>query len=167
MCYIPRDGVGINGYIGLIVFYITGMILGSISAKILADKVLGVENRYENLFSSSRLKPIDGFLEFIKENADVAYHFVADRFGAAETDSLQRLKPGTGKIVNLDGEKMAVYRDEAGAIHALSPVCTHAGCIVNFNAAECTWDCPCHGGRYTITGEVLTGPPTKGLPSIL
>lgn len=173
--YIPADGLP---YIGQIpfradgVFTATGfngngMMLGSVSAKILADKVLAVENEYENLFSPSRLKPVDGFLEFVKENADVAFHFVADRFGVDETDSLQRLKPGTGKIVKLDGEKMAVYRDEAGAIHALSPVCTHAGCIVNFNAAECTWDCPCHGGRFAIDGSVLTGPPTKGLPSIL
>lgn len=173
--YIPADGLP---YIGQIPFMAdgvltatgyngNGMMLGSVSAKILADNVLGVENKYENLFSPSRLKPVDGFLEFVKENADVAYHFVADRFGVAETDSLQRLKPGTGKIVKLDGEKMAVYRDESGAIHALSPVCTHAGCIVNFNAAECTWDCPCHGGRYAINGQVLTGPPTKALPSIL
>ena len=173
--YIPADGLPYIGQIPFIadgVFTATGfngngMMLGSISAKILADKVLGVENRYQDLFSPSRLKPVDGFLEFVKENADVAYHFVADRFGVDETDSLQRLKPGTGKIVKLDGEKMAVYRDEGGVIHALSPVCTHAGCIVNFNAAECTWDCPCHGGRFAIDGSVLTGPPTQALPPIL
>jgi glycine/D-amino acid oxidase-like deaminating enzyme/nitrite reductase/ring-hydroxylating ferredoxin subunit len=173
--YIPADGLP---YIGQIPFMAdgvytatgyngNGMMLGSISAKILADKVLGVENKYENLFSSSRIKPIDGFLEFVKENADVAYHFVADRFGLEETDSLQQLQPGTGEIVKFNDKKMAVYRDKEGTIHALSPVCTHAGCIVNFNAAECTWDCPCHGGRYAIDGTVLTGPPTKPLSQIL
>jgi len=59
-----------------------------------------------------------------------------------------------------------VYRDEDGSIHALNPTCTHAGCIVNFNPAERTWDCPCHGGRFAIDGSVLTGPPTEALQQI-
>lgn len=172
--YIPADGFP---YIGQIPFMAdgiltatgfngNGMMLGSISAKILADQVLGVENKYSQLFSPHRIKPIDSFMELVKENADVAYHFVADRFGIPETDSLNRLRPGTGKIVELDGTKLAVYRDENGTVNALNPTCTHAGCLVNFNSAECTWDCPCHGGRYAIDGSVITGPPTKALQQI-
>ena len=172
--YIPADGFPYVGQIpfaadGILTatgFNGNGMMLGSISAKILADMVLGIDNRYTRIFSPSRIKPIDGFMEFVKENADVAYHFVADRFGIPETDSVNRLHPGTGKVVELDGENIAVYKDDAGEIHALSPVCTHAGCIVNFNAAEGTWDCPCHGGRYAINGDVITGPPTKALKQI-
>ena len=143
-----------------------GMMLGSISGKILSDLALGKVNAYADLFSPSRLKPMDGFSEFVKENADVAYHFVADRINIHETDSLQRIKPGTGKVVEVDGEKIAAYRDENGVIHALSPVCTHAKCIVNWNSSERTWDCPCHGARYDIDGAVLTGPATKDLPKI-
>ena len=173
--YIPADGLPYVGQIPFMddgVYTATGfngngMMLGSISGRILADKVLGIESKYEQIFSSSRIKPIDGFTEFVKENADVAYRFVADRFGVEEKDSLQQLQPGTGQVVEFNDKKMAVYRDKEGAIHALDPVCTHAGCIVNFNAAECTWDCPCHGGRFAIDGSVLTGPPTKGLEQIL
>ncbi|GAA4099183.1 FAD-dependent oxidoreductase [Mucilaginibacter panaciglaebae] len=172
--YVPADGFP---YIGQIPFMAdgiltatgfngNGMMLGTISAKILADQAIGVANRYSEIFSTSRIKPIDGFTEFVKENADVAYHLVADRFGIPETDSLERLVPGTGKVLEYDGKKLAVYRDEQGNIQALSPVCTHAGCIVNFNTSEKTWDCPCHGGRYNTDGSVITGPPTKALQQI-
>ena len=143
------------------------MMLGSISAKIISDLILGKKSKYEKIFSPSRIKPVDGFAEFVKENADVAYHFLADRMAIKETDSLKRLRPGTGKVVEVDGEKIAAYRDEQGTIHALSPVCTHAKCIVNWNSEEKSWDCPCHGARYDINGKVLTGPATKELERIL
>jgi len=68
--------------------------------------------------------------------------------------------------VEVDGEKIAAYKDEDGLIHALSPVCTHAACIVNWNSEEKSWDCPCHGARYDIEGRVLTGPATKDLPKL-
>jgi Rieske Fe-S protein len=137
--------------------------LGSIAGKILADLVQGKDSKYKQLFSPSRLKPVAGFSSFVKENADVAYHFVADRFNIHETDSIKRLSPGTGKVVEVDGKKIAAYRDDKGEIFALSPVCTHAGCIVNWNGEEKSWDCPCHGARYDIQGVVLTGPATINL----
>ncbi|UOE47928.1 FAD-dependent oxidoreductase [Mucilaginibacter sp. SMC90] len=172
--YVPVDGLPYIGQMPMAadgIFCATGyngngMMLGSIAARILSDLVLNKENKYEKLFSPSRIKPMDSFSEFVKENADVAYHFVADRVGIHETDSLKRLQPGTGKVVEIDGEKIAAYRDDDGVIHALSPVCTHAACVVNWNGAEKSWDCPCHGARYDIRGHVLTGPATKGLPAI-
>lgn len=172
--YVPVDGLPYVGQLPLAAegiycatgFNGNGMMLGSVSGRILADLVLGKDNPYAELFSTSRLKPIDGFTEFIKENADVAYHFVKDRIGVKETDSLKQLQPGTGKVVEVDGEMIAAYRDEDGEIHALSPVCTHAKCIVNWNGEEKSWDCPCHGARYDIAGQVLTGPATKALEVI-
>src|SRR6202000_294075 len=98
-----------------------------------ADLVRKRPSNYAELFSPSRIKPIDSFSEFVKENADVAYHFVADRVKVHETDSLKRLEPVPGKVEEIDGQKSAAYRDEQGRIHALSPVCTHAACIVNWN----------------------------------
>jgi glycine/D-amino acid oxidase-like deaminating enzyme/nitrite reductase/ring-hydroxylating ferredoxin subunit len=157
---MPRASDGIycaTGYNG------NGMMLGSIAGKLLSDLVRKRPNKYQDLFSPSRIKPVDGFSEFIKENADVAYRFVKDRFHIHETDSLKRLQAGTGRVVEVDGEKIAAYRDEQGTIHALSPVCTHAACIVNWNGEEKSWDCPCHGARYDIHGHVLTGPATKNL----
>lgn len=169
--YVPVDGLPYIGQMPLAADGIycatgyngNGMMLGSIAGKILSDLVSGNASKYEKLFSPSRIKPLDSFSEFVKENADVAYHFVADRVKIHETDSLKRLQPGTGKVVEVEGQKIAAYRDEKGIIHALSPVCTHAACIVNWNASEKSWDCPCHGARYDINGEVLNGPATRPL----
>lgn len=172
--YVPVDGLpyigqmpmradGIycaTGYNG------NGMMLGTISGAILSDIISGVENPLADLLSTKRLKPVDGFMEFVKENADVAYHFVADRLSVEEVDSLKSLQPGTGEVVKFEGKKVAAYRDENGTLHTLSPTCTHAGCIVSFNSQEKSWDCPCHGARYDLNGDVITGPATKALAKI-
>jgi len=172
--YVPVDGLpyigampmAANGIYCATGYNGNGMMLGSIAGKILADLIIGRESKYKKIFDPGRIKPIDSFSEFVKENADVAYHFVKDRFGIHETDSLKRLEPGMGKVVEVDGEKIAAYRDEKGMIHALNPVCTHAACIVNWNGTEKSWDCPCHGARYDIDGKVLTGPATKNLAKV-
>ena len=77
---------------------------------------------------------------------------------AAETKTPRYLRRGHGKIVDLDGKRVAAHRDLQGAVTTLSPFCTHMGCIVHWNTAESTWDCPCHGSRFKPTGEVLAGP---------
>ena len=77
--------------------------------------------------------------------------------------TLEDLKPGHGGVVRADGQRVAAYRDEGGRIHAVSPRCTHMGCTVDWNDAEKTWDCPCHGSRYTYDGEVIRGPATNAL----
>ena len=172
--YVPADGFP---YIGQMpeapagVYCATGyngngMMLGTIAGKILADLVQGKESKYAKIFSPSRLKPVAGFTAFVQENADVAYHFVADRFGIHEMESLKALPPGTGEVVEVDGKKIAAYRNDNGEIFALNPVCTHAGCIVNWNSEEKSWDCPCHGARFDIHGQVLTGPATAPLEAL-
>jgi len=172
--YVPVDGLP---YVGQLPFAAdgiycatgfngNGMMLGSVSAKILSDLILGKENPYADLFSTSRVKPVDSFTEFVKENSDVGYHFVADRLKIPHTDSLNRLAPGTGKIVEVDGKKVAAYKDGDGIVHALNPTCTHAACIVGWNSEEKSWDCPCHGARFDIDGKVLTGPATIDLEKI-
>lgn len=172
--YVPVDGLPYIGQMPMAADGIycatgyngNGMMLGSVAGKILADLISGKGSRYEKLFNPGRVKPVDSFNEFVKENADIAYHFIADRFKIKETDSLKRLSPGTGKLVEVDGKKIAAYRDNDGVIHALNPVCTHAACIVGWNSEEKSWDCPCHGARYDIDGNVLTGPATKNLQPI-
>ncbi len=143
-----------------------GMMLGSIAGKILTDLIVDGKSKYEKIFDPGRIKPMAGFKEFISENADVAYQFVASRFKAHEVDFLKRVQKDTGKLVEFDGRQIAVYRDAEGNIHALNPVCTHAKCIVNWNSEEKSWDCPCHGARYDIDGNVLNGPADKGLEQI-
>lgn len=143
-----------------------GMMYGTISGKIISDMILDKQSPYADLFSPIRIKPVAGFTEFVKENADVAYRFIADRFSSAKIDSLKDIKAGTGAIVKYDGEQLAVYKDAEGKVTALNPACTHAKCIVCFNPSETSWDCPCHGGRFDIHGKVLTGPPRADLEQI-
>jgi glycine/D-amino acid oxidase-like deaminating enzyme/nitrite reductase/ring-hydroxylating ferredoxin subunit len=172
--YVPADGLP---YIGKLpgfdddVYVATGfsgngITLGSISGRILSSLILGEENEYAKLFNPSRVKPVAGFAEFVKENADVAYRFVADRLSAQDIKSLDQIPPGEGAVVEYNNEKLAIYKDPEGQIHALNPVCTHAKCIVNWNTSEKSWDCPCHGARYSIDGEVLTGPANRALQKI-
>lgn len=143
-----------------------GMIHGTISAIVLSELILEGTSPYEKLFDPARVKPVAGFTEFVKENADVAGRFVGDRFGIEEIDSLGEIAAGTGKIIEYDGQKLGVYRKEDGEITALDPVCTHAGCIVQWNNSEKSWDCPCHGARFNCHGEVLTGPARKPLEQV-
>jgi glycine/D-amino acid oxidase-like deaminating enzyme/nitrite reductase/ring-hydroxylating ferredoxin subunit len=143
-----------------------GMQFGTLSAMIISDIILGNTNEFIDLFKPSRVKPIAGFSEFIKENADVAYHFIADRFSAEAIETLSEIRPGEGRLVDFENQKIAVYKSNSGKISALNPVCTHAKCIVNFNEEEKSWDCPCHGGRFDLDGKVLTGPPRHNLQKI-
>ncbi|OJH37832.1 FAD-dependent oxidoreductase [Cystobacter ferrugineus] len=143
----------------------TGMTFGTLAAMILSDLILGRDNRYASLYDATRVKPVAGARDFVHENAEVAFHFVADRLARPDTHDLSDVPPGEGRIVEVEGRKVAVYREASGGVHALSPVCTHLGCHVHWNNAERSWDCPCHGGRYSPTGEVLNGPPVKGLAS--
>jgi Rieske Fe-S protein len=89
--------------------------------------------------------------------------FVGGRLAKGERTPVAELARGEAKILQIEGDKTAVYRDERGAVHAVSPVCTHMGCLVDWNAAEKSWDCPCHGSRFDYDGRVLHGPAKKPL----
>ena len=143
-----------------------GVLFGSFAAVLLSDLILGIESPCEKLFSPLRVKPVAAFTNFVKENADVVYRFVADRLTTEKLAEMVELTPDTGAVVNFENQRIALYKSSDGALNALSPVCTHAGCIVAWNNAEKSWDCPCHGGRYDVAGKVLTGPPRKNLEEI-
>jgi len=143
-----------------------GMIFGTLSGKILSDLILSGESEYAALFSPSRIKPLAGFKNFVKENADVLKHFVADRLSKNGISALSDLAGGEGAIVQYEQARIALYKNEQGALSALDPVCRHAGCIVQWNTAEKSWDCPCHGARYAPDGTVLNGPVTVPLKKI-
>jgi glycine/D-amino acid oxidase-like deaminating enzyme/nitrite reductase/ring-hydroxylating ferredoxin subunit len=143
-----------------------GMTFGTLAAMLLTDHVLGRENPWTRLYGASRVKPIAGAKDFVRENIDVPMHLVGDRLKKAEATSLDEVARGEGKIVRLGGEKLAVFRDDAGGVHAFSPVCPHLGCHVDFNTAEKTWDCPCHGSRFgSADGTVINGPAKAPLSS--
>ncbi len=144
-----------------------GMTLGSLAGRILSDLVLERENPYTGLFRPGRIKPIAGFLDFVKENADVVSQFIGKRFAYEKISTLSELAAGEATLADWEGKKVALYKDRQGKVHAVDPVCPHAKCIVAWNRAEETWDCPCHGARYTPQGEMLTGPARKGLTPLL
>jgi Rieske Fe-S protein len=97
----------------------------------------------------------------------VAYHFVIDRFKAEELKTFSEIGRDEGKVIDCEGEQLAVYKNKEDIITALSPVCTHAGCTVSFNSEEKSWDCPCHGGRFDTEGKVLCGAPQANLKQVM
>ena len=118
------------------------------------------------LFDIGRTRIRRGLWDYIKENKDYPYYLIRDRFAGAEGKTTRSLSRGLGKILDLDGRRVAAYRHEDGRVTLVSHVCTHMGCHVNWNDAERTWDCPCHGSRFTPTGEVLAGPAEKPLEDL-
>jgi Rieske Fe-S protein len=140
-----------------------GMSNGTAAAMMLSDLVLGRANPWLELFDATRLKPSSTTAQLIKDNLDVGRRFVGDRLATLRPQPIERLAPGEGAIVHLDGERVAGFRDEDGRLSACSAVCTHMGCLVAWNPAERSWDCPCHGSRFDTDGRVLEGPAVRDL----
>ncbi|HET9371463.1 MAG TPA: FAD-dependent oxidoreductase [Vicinamibacterales bacterium] len=143
-----------------------GMTFGTLAAMMAADAIEGRTNPWSGLLDIDRTRIRAGIWDYLKENKDYPYYLVRDRFAGAETKSLRAVRPGEGRIVDVDGKRVAAYRNDRGALTLLSPVCTHMGCHVGWNAAEHTWDCPCHGSRFQASGDVLSGPAESPLEPI-
>lgn len=143
-----------------------GMTYSHVAVLELSELILMKASRYSELFSPGRIKPVAGFTEFVKHNTDVVGQFIGKWFATERLEQLSSLSADEGKVVKLNNETMALYKDETGALHAVNPTCTHMKCAVAWNAAEKSWDCPCHGARYSVDGEVLTGPADANLELI-
>ena len=135
-----------------------GMTGGTAAALLLADLVQDRENPWAELFDPIRLNLRASAGTFIKENVETGLHLLGDPIRHPGKRGVDDLRAGEGAIVTRDGERIAAYRDEDGSVVAVSTRCTHLGCQVNWNSAERSWDCPCHGSRFAPTGEVLQGP---------
>jgi glycine/D-amino acid oxidase-like deaminating enzyme/nitrite reductase/ring-hydroxylating ferredoxin subunit len=140
-----------------------GMTNGTAAAMILTDAILGRRNEWADLFDSKRLPPRSALGDFLKANLSSGLHFVADHLSRADRKAVTELEPEEGAIIRVHGRKTAVYRDRQGQLHGLSPVCRHLWCLVDWNAAESSWDCPCHGSRYDGEGRAIQGPTTEDL----
>lgn len=142
-------------------YFADGLVYGTVAARIVSDLILEKENALSKIYSPSRFTMAStGFL--IKENANVMAQYCKDLPKKTFTQFGQ-IKTGEGKVVELDQEKWGVFKDEQQQLHIVSAVCPHMKCIVNWNNAEKTWDCPCHGSRFTIEGQVIEGPATANL----
>ena len=140
-----------------------GMTFGTLSAMMIRDAIFQFPNPWKQLFSPQRKKIIGSAWDYVKENLDYPYYMLKDRLLSGEGHSLTDVRPGEGKILTIRGQRVAAYRDDAGKVKTMSPVCPHLGCIVHWNGEEKTWDCPCHGSRFKCTGEVISGPAEKPL----
>jgi glycine/D-amino acid oxidase-like deaminating enzyme/nitrite reductase/ring-hydroxylating ferredoxin subunit len=170
----PSDGIP---YIGLSTgntktyiatgFSADGLTYGTLASMIISDQILGIENKWSKTYDASRITPFASAKEFIKENVNVAFEFVKDRFTKDEAKEFSEVLPGQGKVMEVDGKKCGVHRDENGKLHVVSAVCTHMGCINHWNEVEQSWDCPCHGSRFSIDGEVLEGPAYTTLKKVI
>jgi glycine/D-amino acid oxidase-like deaminating enzyme/nitrite reductase/ring-hydroxylating ferredoxin subunit len=143
-----------------------GLTFGTLAAMMMTDAILERANPWAELLAAERKAVGRGLWEYIKENADYPYYLIRDRFAGAESRSLRSVKRGEGKIIERNGTKAAAYREASGATIQRSATCTHLGCIVAWNAAERTWDCPCHGSRFTPSGDVISGPAESPLPEV-
>jgi hypothetical protein len=144
-----------------------GMVYSHVAAKTLQSIITNAQSPYIKLFDPNRIKPIAGFVNFLSHNADVVKQFIGKWFSHEKLHEFADLALGEGKIVEYEGHRMGLYRDENNVLHALNPVCTHMKCQVQWNSAENSWDCPCHGARYDEDGCILTGPAAQPLEKIV
>jgi glycine/D-amino acid oxidase-like deaminating enzyme/nitrite reductase/ring-hydroxylating ferredoxin subunit len=143
-----------------------GMTFGTLTGMMAADYALGRTNPWSELFDPARKKVRGALWDYITENKDYPYYIVRDRFAGADGKSLRAVKRGHGRRVEIDGQSVAAFRDLDGSTIQRSAVCTHMGCKVEWNDAELTWDCPCHGSRFKPDGRVIAGPAESPLAKI-
>ena len=139
-----------------------GMTSSNVAANIIVDKISGAENIYEEIFKSTRYKPIVNKDEMKNMLVDSTKSLILDRV-KKENIKTNDIKNNSGAIIDLDGTKVGVYKNEEGKAYYIKPVCTHLGCILEWNDADKTWDCPCHGSRYDKYGKNIYDPAIKNL----
>jgi Rieske Fe-S protein len=171
--YEPVDGVP---YVGRSprrsdVFVATGfkkwgMSNGTAAAMILSGELTGRPSPWAAVFDAARVDAAPSVKAFVQENLDVGKRFVKDHVRRLTAPEAEVLAPGEGGLVEVDGEHVAAYRDAEGNLAAVSAVCTHLGCTVQWNPAELSWDCPCHGSRFSCEGKVLAGPAVEPLTPV-
>ncbi len=143
-----------------------GMTGGTVAAMLNADLITGRDNPWVEVFDATRVGGTEAARTFVKENVLVGMHFVKDRIERLRAQDVSQLEPGEGGVVRMEGGAVGAYRDPSGQVHAVSLTCTHMGCSLKWNPAETSWDCPCHGSRFTHGGEVIEGPATRPLAPV-
>lgn len=138
-----------------------GMTHGTIAGMLLTDLIRGRSNPWATLYDPSR-KTLRSAKDFALENLNVALQY-ADWAKGGDVHSADEIAPGSGAVLQEGLKKVAAFRDASGTLHRMSAVCPHLGCVVHWNKAESTWDCPCHGSRFSPRGRVVNGPAAQPL----
>lgn len=141
-----------------------GMTNSMASAMLLTDLILKGSSPWQEVYAPSRQSTAASIVTFISQNANVAKELIEGKImPPAKNSEILEIKPGNAQIIETDGQKTGAYRDEQGKMHCIDTTCTHMGCEVQWNSAERSWDCPCHGSRFNIAGEVIEGPAIAAL----
>jgi len=127
-----------------------------------SDAICEKKNPYEEVFTSIRLHPIKNRWEFGEMLKETTNSLIINKLKIPE-DKLMDIKKGEGKIIELNNEKVGVYKNEEGEIFKIKPICAHLGCELSWNNLEKTWDCPCHGSRFDYKGNQINEPAIKNL----
>ncbi len=137
-----------------------GITFGTLAGRIVSDLIGEQQTSTPSLYAATRVKPLSSAYNYMAENVLFPSHLVRDRLTSLGADSRQveSLQRGEGSVFATEQGRTAICRDRAGILHSVSAVCTHLACDVAWNMAEQTWDCPCHGSRFTPDGKVLNGP---------
>ena len=143
-----------------------GLTNGTAAAAMLADLVADETNPWIEAFDATRIGGAQALKQLVEQNVEVATRFVADRAGRLGAGSSADVAPGEGAVVRHGGRAVGAYRDADGGLQGVSITCTHMGCTLRWNAAETSWDCPCHGSRFSTAGEVLDGPAVHPLDRV-
>lgn len=142
-----------------------GMTTGTAAGKLICDLIMKRENFYTELFDPSRFYADPSIKTFIMQNADVAKHLIKGKLDIAHK-RIADISKDEGAIVVVNGQRTGAYKDKDGIVHCVDTTCTHMGCEVEWNSGDLTWDCPCHGSRFSIDGDVVEGPAKKPLKKI-
>lgn len=139
-----------------------GVTTSNIAARIITDKILGEKNEYAEIFKSTRLEPVKNIKEVTNMVKESVNSLVFKKLEIPQEEANQ-IQEGEGKIVEVNGQKIGIYKDKNGQIYKINPVCKHLGCELSWNNLDKTWDCPCHGSRYDYMGNLIYGPSVKDL----
>ena len=144
-----------------------GLTFGTLAGLMIHDDIVEHPTPWRHLFDPNRKPHSLGSLErLLTENVDYPRYFLADRWRQRDGSGVENVPRGSGKVFSLDGQRVAVHRKDSGEVVKVSAVCTHMGCLVRWNDAERTWDCPCHGSRFTPEGLVIGGPAEAPLAKV-
>ncbi|MCO6431538.1 MAG: FAD-dependent oxidoreductase [Deltaproteobacteria bacterium] len=133
-----------------------GLTHGTIAGILISDLILKRENAWVSVYDPSR-KPYRALASYTEQNINVMKQY-KNYLTSGEVATLDDIEPGSGAILRRGFSKLAVFRELDGTIREFSAICPHLGCLVTWNNAEMSWDCPCHGSRFTARGEVINGP---------
>jgi glycine/D-amino acid oxidase-like deaminating enzyme/nitrite reductase/ring-hydroxylating ferredoxin subunit len=143
-----------------------GMTNGIAAASVLTDRILGVENPWQDVYRPTRFELGASKSELISHNTHAMRHLFGEYVRSRPRLDLSAIEPGEATVYEDQDDPVAVYRDDDGEVHAVSAVCSHMGCLVTWNDGEASWDCPCHGSRFDIDGTVLDTPAVDDLETV-